>query len=54
MARPRELPTCPAYAGPTNPPPTSMDLALLDAVLNRRPYTPLGAYFLYLKRSARP
>lgn len=46
----RDLPPCPAHGGYTNPPPTSMDLAMLDAVLNRVPFTPLGAYLRALKQ----
>lgn len=42
----RELPPGPG-AGRVNPPPTSMDLALLDAELDQIPFTRLGAYLLY-------
>jgi hypothetical protein len=49
-----KAPICPAHAGPVNPPPTSMDLALLDAVLARRPFTPLGAYLHYLRHPRKP
>jgi hypothetical protein len=45
----RELPPCPAFGGRTNPPPTSMDLALLDAVLEGRPYSRVGAYLYHLR-----
>jgi hypothetical protein len=47
----RQLPPSPAHAGPVNPAPTSMDLAVLDAVLDHCPFTPLGAYLLALQHA---
>lgn len=38
------------FAGPVNRPPTSMDLALLDAVLDQLPFCALGGYLFYRKR----
>lgn len=46
--RSREYPG--PFAGRVNPPPTSMDLALLDAELDRIPYTRLYGYLYYLQR----